>query len=132
MADKRSGKFHFHFCWNFYTLVVFKNFLLLAPMKKQKSPKSIKTRIILVAVAAILSYVLFWGEYNFLQLYQLNRQNNKLKAEILSTERERDELYEEIEKLKNDSSYIEKVAREKYMMGKKDEKIYVVKSGKEE
>lgn len=101
-------------------------------MKKKQSKTSIKTRLIVIGILGILSYVLFWGEYNFYQLYQLNRENSKLKAEILTTERERAALYEEIEKLKNDSNYIEKIAREQYLMGKQDEKIYIVKSGETE
>ncbi len=101
-------------------------------MKKKKSKTNIKTRLIVIGILGILSYVLFWGEYNFYQLYQLNRENSKLKAEILTTERERAALYEEIEKLKNDSNYIEKIAREQYLMGKQDEKIYIVKSGETE
>lgn len=101
-------------------------------MKKKKTKIRLKTRLIVIGVLGILSYVLFWGEYNFYQLYQLNRQNNKLKAEILATEREREALYEEIKKLKNDSNYIEKIAREQYLMGKQDETIYLITTGEEE
>ncbi len=101
-------------------------------MKKNKSKFSLKGRLIIIGVLGILFYVLLGGEYNFYQLYQLNKHNNKLKAEILATERERDALYEEIEKLHNDSSHIEKIAREQYLMGKQDEKIYLLESGEKE
>lgn len=100
-------------------------------MKKKKSKSSIKTKLIIAGVLVILSYVIFWGEYNFYELYQLNRQNQKLIEEIQATEMARDSLHKEIEKLKNDSSYIEKIAREQYLMGKQDEKIYIIETDNE-
>ena len=93
-------------------------------MKKNKiTPKFF---LGLVFVAALL-YFFFGGEYNFLNLWKLHNRTEDLAAQVTDLERQREQLIMEIEKLENDSTYIEKIAREEYKMGRKGEKVYLVK-----
>ena len=76
----------------------------------------------------IIVYFLFGGEYNIYNLWKFRQKEKELHSEIQTSEEEKRQLMTEIEMLKNDSTYIEKIAREEFKMGKPDEKIYIVKS----
>lgn len=89
--------------------------------------KKIK-RVIWIGLFAIVLYFCFGGQYNFYNLWKLNRQKSELEHLIGTNEQEREDLQMQIDKLKNDSTYIEKIAREKFRMGKQGEKIYIFKS----
>ncbi len=76
----------------------------------------------------ILLYFFFGGDYNIYNLWKYRQKEKDLRSEIRTTDKEKEQLTNEIEMLKNDSSYIEKIAREEFKMGKPNEKIYIVKS----
>ena len=76
----------------------------------------------------IILYFFFGGDYNIYNLWKYRQKEKDLRSEIRTTDKEREQLTNEIEMLKNDSSYIEKIAREEFKMGKPNEKIYIVKS----
>ena len=95
---------------------------------KSKANKTWKKRLLWVGALLMLGYLLIGGEYNFYNLFNMKTRKKQLAREIIKAEKERETLYNEIDKLKNDSTYIEKIAREEYMMGKKEEKIYIIKS----
>jgi len=76
----------------------------------------------------ILLYFFFGGDYNIYNLWKYRQKEKDLRSEIQTIDKEREQLTTEIEMLKNDSSYIEKIAREEFKMGKPNEKIYIVKS----
>lgn len=63
------------------------------------------------------------GTYNLIKLYLL-KEDYKEQIEKLKTEKNDLEKIES--KLENDPQYIEKVAREKYKMKKKGERVYQV------
>lgn len=93
-------------------------------MKKPKlSPKRILGLFFLVA----LLYFFFAGEYNLVKLWSLYNKSKALEQQVLDLEKQREQLTMEIEKLESDSTYIEKVAREQYKMGRKGETVYIVK-----
>jgi len=76
----------------------------------------------------IILYFLFGGDYNIYNLWKYWQKEKDLRSEIQTIDKEKEQLTTEIEMLKNDSSYIEKIAREEFKMGKPNEKIYIVKS----
>lgn len=73
-------------------------------------------------------YFCFGGQYNFYNLWKLNQRKNEIESRIIMNEQEREDLQTQIDRLKNDSTYIEKIAREKFRMGREGEKIYIFKS----
>ena len=75
--------------------------------------------LIIVCVLAIV----IPGRRGLLNLFRLNRKAYQLRQEIKQLELEKARLEKEIEAL-GDPEVIEQIAREKYGMAKKDEKIY--------
>ena len=89
-------------------------------------------KILSAVFLLVLVYCFFGGDYNIYNLWKFRHKEKELHSKIQTSEKERGQLTTEIEMLKNDSTYIEKVAREKFKMGKPDEKIYVVQSKDED
>ncbi len=76
----------------------------------------------------IILYFFFGGDYNIYNLWKYRQKEKDLRSEIQMNNKEKEQLTTEIEMLKSDSAYIEKIAREEFKMGKPNEKIYIVKS----
>ena len=76
----------------------------------------------------IILYFLFGGDYNIYNLWKYRQKEKNLRSEIQKSEKDKEQLTTEIGMLKSDSTYIEKIAREEFKMGRPDEKIYIVKS----
>jgi len=77
--------------------------------------------ILLLALALLLCL----GKRGFYQQFRMGKAREDLNREIRTLEAEKAILEEEKEQLKT-PEYTEKIAREKYGMGKKDEKVYHV------
>ncbi len=72
-------------------------------------------------------YLLFFsGPRNIVQFIRQSLYKKELQNQIKSLKNEKQHLKEEAERLKTDLDYIEKIAREKYNMKKKDEKVYKI------
>jgi cell division protein FtsB len=109
----------------------------------KKSAKGLPTRIlrafrrhngvfvILLFIIVIITVFLF-ADRGFLHFYRSYNERELLKEEIKGLEQKKEQLLKEKDKLQNDPEYIEKVAREKYKMKKKDEKVYQVEMEKDE
>ncbi len=81
----------------------------------------------LIVVGFVISaYLFLQGQYGLINYFQLKKQKAKLVEQIKQLEQEEVRLRKEIRQLINDYSYIEKIVREKYKMGKKKEKIYLI------
>jgi cell division protein FtsB len=65
------------------------------------------------------------GKRGFIQQFRISRRMNQLNRDIETLKKDKEKLEEEIEKLKT-PEYTEKMAREKYGMAKKKEKVYRV------
>ena len=59
-------------------------------------------------------------------MWQITRDVDTLKEDIKNLEDEKKNLEEIKDKIENDSTYLEKIAREKYKMKKKGEKVYEI------
>ncbi len=88
-----------------------------------------KLRLLLWAMLGVLLYVAysyFGGSYGLIQLWRLQQRQAALDREVMRLQVQQDSLRREIQLLQTDTTYIEKVARERYNMGKPGEKIYTI------
>ncbi|MGE5398969.1 MAG: FtsB family cell division protein [Ignavibacteriales bacterium] len=87
-----------------------------------------RKRIVLVAAGIIFVTALFFFFYKFgfLKYLDLVRQKNALIENINEMDKKNDLLKAEIDSLKTRDAKIEKVAREKYHMVRKGEKVFVI------
>lgn len=82
--------------------------------------------IIFFAILTIIAVIFMTGSRGTYQLYKFHKQKQDLEIEVKMLEKEKQELEKVKDKIENDPEYIEKVAREKYKMKKKEEKVYEV------
>ena len=87
--------------------------------------KRMKT-ITLSAILIIIVLIFVTGSRGTYKLYKFNRQKADLEKQIERLEQEQTDLDKEKQKLESDPDYIEKIAREKYKMKKKEEKVYEI------
>jgi len=91
----------------------------------EKIPPFLRNKYVIVLIAALVWFV-FFDQNNLVQQYRLSRQLKNLEQEK--------EYYKEqiaidtllIRKLTEDPSELERYAREKYLMKKKGEDIFIV------
>jgi cell division protein FtsL len=96
-------------------------------MMKKNRRKRIKKRpwyLFLIVGILFLSYIFLLGNHGLIRYYQLQKRKQALIRQIAELKEEQIKLKKEIDMLQNNYRYIEKIAREKYQMGKADEKIY--------
>ena len=93
--------------------------------KKKLNLKIIRLGIGLFALVLIL-FLFISGPRGTWQLYRTDREKQKLVDEIQELELRKTELDSERTRLLNDPKYIEKIAREKYNMKKKGEKVFKI------
>jgi len=78
-----------------------------------------KSKIALISVISLLVVIILlmltFGNYGFLDAHRKYRHNQTLAAQIDSVRAEVKMLEEEIERLRNDTAYILRVARDKGM-----------------
>ena len=86
-------------------------------------------RIVGITVLVLLGYALIGGEQNFLNYWKVSRKEVALRQKLAVGETQRRNLIQEVYRLKHDPGYIEKIARERFNMGKKGEKIFLIKPG---
>ena len=80
-----------------------------------------KKKLIYISVGLLIIVAVFLPGFSKLQ--QLKEKNRNLEKRIEVLTRTNEELEKEKEKLENDPSYVEKIAREKLGMARKDEII---------
>lgn len=79
--------------------------------------------VVFAAVLAFL-YFLIAGNDGLIALYQSHREVRRMRNEIRSLNGTIDSLRNEIVRLREDTLYIERIAREKLGMARKDETVY--------
>ena len=84
------------------------------------------------AIVFVMVFVL--SDHGLYELYKLKQEQHLIEDHIKNLQAENAALSKEKDRLKNDIDYIEKLAREKYRMAKKGEKVFRVipKSKREE
>ena len=86
-----------------------------------------KAAVIAGLAAIVITGVLFAllaGDQGALTFYRTWRQIGDLQKEIVQSHKTIDSLTVEIDRLKNDTAHIERIAREKYGMARENEKMY--------
>ena len=68
----------------------------------------------------------FIGDSNILQRYEYDRQINDLENEIAKYKKEKAENSLKLETLKSDDESLERFAREKYLMTKPNEELFLI------
>jgi cell division protein FtsB len=91
---------------------------------KSRNKKKIIKRILFLLIAAFVVYSFFSGPYGFLKIFSLIKEKRALQMESKKLSAELMDLENKKEKLKSDTSFLEKQAREKLGMAKENEKIY--------
>ncbi len=74
-------------------------------------------------------YLFFAGDSGYLQIRERSRQIEAMRLENETESAENVQLETEVEMLKNDLAIIERIARERYGMVKKNETVYMVYPG---
>lgn len=83
-----------------------------------------KGRWFLILGILVVFYVLFAGKDGLVKLFLIHREDMKNTKIVAQMHHTVDSLKNVIEKLKNDTTYIEKIAREELGMARKDEKVF--------
>ena len=97
--------------------------------RKNKNKSNIQKKIIklfLLLGIGILLITFFFGDHGLYHLYTIKSERNKIQKEIDHLREKRVVLEDEKTRLKTDFKYIEEMAREKYRMAKKGEKVFKV------
>ena len=105
-------------------------------MKKKKSIPTIELqkkiiRGVLTIGALTLLIIFLFGNHGLYQLYILKKERSNIQEKINLLREEKMALEDEKTKLQTDYKHIEELAREKYRMSKKGEKVFKVIEKKE-
>ena len=102
------------------------------PKRKRQNNKQVHQiqqqmiRAILIIGALMLLIIFFFGDHGLYQLYLLRSERSEIQATITALREQKQALEEEKNKLTTDSKYIEQLARERFRMAKKGEKVFKV------
>jgi cell division protein FtsB len=102
------------------------------PKRKRQNNKQVHQiqqqmiRAILIIGALMLLIIFFFGDHGLYQLYLLRSERSEIQATITALREQKQTLESEKNKLTTDSKYIEQLARERFRMAKKGEKVFKV------
>jgi len=77
--------------------------------------------------AIFLVITFFVGDSTIFHRYRYGKQITELKNEIAKCEKEKEENEKKLKALKSDSDSLERFAREKYLMTKPNEELFIIK-----
>jgi len=101
-------------------------------MLKKRQKKKNKLKIyFLITIFFIGLTSLLLVDFGIIKLISLRQERNELQLEIEKLLTQQISIQEEIQKLKYDTSYVEKVARERFLMVKPGEKVFKVIESKQ-
>ncbi len=92
-------------------------------MKKESKKDRLLTWLYL-AILIFLVLFLFFNKYGLLKYFELKSEINAIEQEIERSKNEIEEMDKNIKSLKSSDKELEKVAREKFLMKKKNEKAF--------
>jgi len=93
--------------------------------RKQRAQRTLKI-IFWLGVLGLSAGYLAFNEYGLLTQLKLKRQIRHRERQIEVLKNQQRELQKAVQKLREDMSYIEKIAREKYKMTKEGERIFLI------
>lgn len=96
-------------------------------MRKGNKKNSNKGKIYsLVLLFIVGSFAIIINDSGLIKLIKIKRKYSKIQKDISSLQSQQIKLNNEIHELKTNTSLIEKIAREKFMMAKPGEKVFKV------
>ena len=98
--------------------------------KKQKTKLNFNYYVLTI-ITAVFIIILVLNDFGFITYLKLKNKHKALDKELQRLLVQQNDLRSEINKLQTDQDYIEKIAREKFMMVKPGERVYRVKEEKE-
>jgi cell division protein FtsB len=84
-----------------------------------------KNKYFLISLA-FLVWMIFFDKNDLFSQYQYRQQVNKLKQEREFYQKETDKVKKDLDELTSDPKKLEKFAREKYLMKKENEDVFVI------
>tara|TARA_Y100000768_G_C23420430_1_gene425874 strand:+ start:25 stop:336 length:312 start_codon:yes stop_codon:yes gene_type:complete len=100
-------------------------------MPRRKKIKKPSSHYYVFAIACIFFIaVLILNDSGLVTYFKLKKEHNILVKELQSLSLQQEALITEINRLQADSIYIEKIAREKFMMVRPGEKVFRVRESK--
>lgn len=88
------------------------------------TPQLVIRLLVILIIIAVVSLIL--GDYGFFSYWKLRQQEKNARLEQEYLRNIEQQKIQERDRLDTDIQYIEKIAREKYRMSKKGEKVYRV------
>jgi len=85
----------------------------------------VKNKFFLVTIAFVV-WMVFFDKNDLLSQYQYHQQVSKLKQERDFYKKETDKVSKDLDELNSNPQKLEKFAREKYLMKKDNEDVFVV------
>ena len=95
--------------------------------KRQKKKNKLKTYFLLTIFLSGFVF-LFTIDFGVIKLINLKRERSDLQLEIEKLLTQQITIREEIKKLKYDTSYVEKIARERFLMKKENEEVFIIRN----
>ena len=100
--------------------------------KRRKNKNNFKSKIyFIMAIFLIGSIYIITNDLGLSKLIEIKREKLKIEKNIHQLTKQQIKLNNEITNLKTNKEYIEKIAREKFMMAKPGEKVFKVVQYKE-
>jgi cell division protein FtsB len=90
-----------------------------------------KNKYFLISLA-FLVWMIFFDKNDLFSQYQYRQQVNKLKQEREFYQKETDKVKKDLDELTSDPKKLEKFAREKYLMKRNNEDVFVIVKKKKE
>ena len=87
----------------------------------------VKDHLFWVCVVVFVLFMCFFDNHSYLQLHRLRNQQEKIEEEIASYRDSIVEYEELIREVSGNSAEMKKFAREKLMMKKANEDVYIIK-----
>lgn len=100
--------------------------MALLSKKTQKRLKSYLTNKYFISLIAVIIWVIFFDKDDLLSQRQLRNKLHQLQEEKKYYQQEIEKNKEDINELKTNPENLEKFAREKYLMKKENEEIFVI------
>ncbi|WP_429400550.1 FtsB family cell division protein [Mucilaginibacter lappiensis] len=91
----------------------------------------LKNKFFLVTMA-FLVWMIFFDKNDLFSQYEYRKQVNKLKQERDFYKKETDQVTKELDELTSNPQKLEKFAREKYLMKKDNEDVFVIVPAKKD
>jgi cell division protein FtsB len=101
------------------------------PISMKRLINLLKNKFFLVTMA-FLVWMIFFDKNDLFSQYEYRKQVNKLKEERDFYKKETDQVTKELDELTSNPQKLEKFAREKYLMKKDNEDVFVIVPAKKD